>query len=160
MIDLPAPRHDRFLVGGLLLVVIGLIVFITIQFLTEPAKPYSPLRYSLPQEIVGTRILHPGEEFSVYRQKCNDSNEALAIVGHSDWRQVDANGNWILGIPYRSSVLPLVIEAHECNERAGLNKIPDDMPLGTWVLEGLDCVTPGLTICQHWYTESFEVVAR
>ena len=148
----------RFLPWIAVLVASGVLVY----SLTNPPRtvpPYNPLRYPLPQEIVGpSRVLHRDEVFLVHRLKCNDGDEPVAIIGQSDWRQINSNGSFLNGIPYRASNVPLVIAAHECNERDGTNQIPADMPYGTHILEGLDCITPELKICRAWYTQSFQVV--
>ena len=118
-------------------------------------EPTNPLRYSDPQMIVGSKVLHRGEEFQVQRTKCNDSDQPLAVLLiSSDWRQKPGGS----GTPYRVGTQPLVLGAHECNERTGINVVPPDMGFGFWVLEGLDCVVPEHKICRAWKTESFEVV--
>ena len=108
--------------------------------------------------IVGPKILHPGDEFSVRRAKCNNGDEAVAVVlVSSDWRKITEFGEGA-GLPYRRGTTPLVINAHSCNERTGLNMLPLDMEPGVWQLVGLDCIVPEKRICQVWHTESFEIV--
>ena len=140
-----------------LLILLG-IGFAAGAYLLEPSTPYSPLRYSAPQVIVGSKLLHPGAEFSVQRTKCNDGDEAVAVVlVSSDWRKVTDSGEGV-GLPYRRGTTPLVINGHSCNERAGLNMLPLDIEPGTWQLVGLDCIVPEKRICQAWHTESFEIL--
>ena len=142
---------------GLICILLS-VVFAGGAFLFRSAPAPNPLRYSDPQEIIGSHILHQGQEFEVHRIKCNDSKEPLAVVGNSDWRGFNENGAFVTGIPYRASTIPLVLEPHECNERNGLNMVPDALPPGRYILEGVDCVTPGLSVCRAWRTEPFEVV--
>ena len=153
-------KLDRwwFLLGAVILG--GAVMTVVLHvFYAPPAPPdLNPLRYTNPQIILGSHVLHQGQEFQVQRTKCNDGDEPVAILGNSDWRQINPNGSWERGIPYRSSTVPLVIGAHECNERTGINMIPLDLPFGVWLLEGVDCITPVLAWCREWHTETFEVV--
>ena len=148
--------HEAWIPG--LLIIIGCIMWASYLLFFHESPPPNPLRYIVPQTIVGSHVLHRGEEFKVFRSKCNDGDEPLAVLGKSDWRQIDTSGSFLSAIPHRSSNVPLIIPAHECNVREGTNQIPDDLPFGTWQLEGQDCVTPGLVICAVWWTERFEVV--
>ena len=143
---------------GVFMIVALSLTALNVYLVSSPDEPYNPLRYSHPQIINGSKVLHPGDEFTVHRIKCNDGDEILAVVGHSDWRQIGPSGDVIGGTPYRSSSIPLILPPHECNERDGLNQIPLDMKPGTYILEGTDCVTPGFKICRAWETEKFEVI--
>ena len=119
----------------------------------------NPLRYPVPQELVGSRTLRAGDEFSVHRLKCNDGDAAVGVtLISSDWREILPNGSMGMGFPYRSGTVPLIIPAHECNERNGLNQIPLDLAPGKWQLEGLDCIVPEKRLCRPWYTQVFDVV--
>ena len=137
---------------GLCMVLLALSLGLTAYSLRH--EPANPLRYSHPQMIIGSHTLHRGEEFNVYRQKCNDSDVAVSVLLiSSDWRLLNGGGT-----PYRVGNVPLSIGPHECNERTGVNMIPSDLPFGWYVLEGLDCIVPAKVICVSWKTELFEVV--
>lgn len=152
---------NRFFAISATIFLVGIAFLIAsayLQFVVDVEE--NPLRYPVPQDIVGTTVLHQGNSFPVHRLKCNDGDTQVSVLGQSDWRQLGDDGGFKQGIPYRASSVPLVMPAHECNEREGLNEIPLNLPLGRWVLEGEDCITPKLTVCRPWFTEPFDVVAR
>ena len=138
----------------------GAVMFIGAALITlTRGEEFNPLRYPLPQEIIGSRVLHPGDGFEVVAQKCNDGDEAVGVVGMSDWREVLPDGSFGPGQPYRASTSTLFIEGHTCIERRGINQIPLDLATEkNYRLEGLDCIVPEKRLCRPWWTQTFDVV--
>ena len=145
------------LIGFALVVMLALTAANLYVSLRNSGDDDNPLRYSSPQKIIGSKVLHRGEEFEVYREKCNDSDETVAVLGKSDWRSVSG---FAQAIPYRASAIPLPLPANGCDKRNGRNMIPEDLPYGVWVLEGQDCIAPAQVIRRAWHTEQFQVVPR
>ena len=160
-------KLDRwwFLLGAVILGGVAMTVVLRVFYAAPVPPDLNPLRYTNPQIVLGSHVLHQGQEFQVQRTKCNIGDEPVAVLTNSTWRQINPDGSSERGIPYRSSTVPLVIPAHDCNERPAVNMIPLNLPDCRsllpdcrWLLEGVDCITPVLAWCREWHTETFEVI--
>ena len=138
-----------YLLGVFLLVLTAFNIYAT--YLNT--GPKNPLRYSVPQIVLSSVTLKPGESLITRGSKCNDSDEPVTIEGNGAFYvRLDAHGV----IPNPKPGSTLTIAAHECIDRIFTSVLPAMEP-GTWRVQGRECILPEKTFCKEWYSQNFEV---
>lgn len=123
----------------------------------EISKPGNPLRYYVPQEVIGETTIHVGGNLMVRRVKCNESDQPIAISSQgSFYRRVDVPGQYVAS---QAPGATIVIGPNVCDEAIFSGPLPDGVTPGTWRRQGIDCtVDTEERWCRSWYTDEFKVI--
>lgn len=139
-----------------IIIVIPLVVSFIFNYLTTSG--FSVLRYDNPQHVFidessAPVVVHLGDSINVFARKCNTSNTDISIR----WTSA-----FVRDTPSRINIANMsgiAVRHVGCQQLIFLEKIPPDLPLGDWHIEGIDRATiNGQTVDVSWYTEIFTVI--
>ena len=144
-----APLTKREIAVYLVAIVIGLSVVLW-TWVLHPA-PGNPLRFPVPQMILGPKVVAPGATIIVEGFKCNETDDPVTTTGESHWKRID------LGGPGSTEFFAEGRRTHDpgCTGHRFENIVPQTE--GIWRLEGIECLIERPDVCRSWYVENVEV---
>lgn len=142
----------------LAIAMLSILVLNTVTYL-DSRNEMNPLKYDVPQSIVGPKTIPVGGILAISRTKCNRADVPVAAQAQgSFYRRVDEGGQFVVSSPGGSL---LVLPANSCDTTVFSGPLPVDVGPGIWVRQGSDCtIDQPARWCASWYTERFTVVGN
>lgn len=118
---------------------------------------YAPILNTNPQQVTGPRVVAQGGVIEVTGTKCNTTDEAISITSESWFQRIDDRTQRVPRQPLRSAV-----REPGCRTTVYRNPIPDDLPPGTYQIQGSEVARSIYNQVQStgWYSTEFTVVER
>lgn len=141
----------RGLALGIALVAVIFLIVPTVLLVRELNRStFEPLHTPSPQRVENHEV-RAGDVLVVHAEKCNHTDEPVAIESLAIFRNLDNRD----AVPYREG---FGARDPGCTKLRYENQIPPDLPPGNWRVEGIDIARRGEDVQQEpWYTEPFEV---
>lgn len=135
---------------------VGAILFLGVSLLwvnLMEDKPYAPLRFINPQEVLSAEV-HVGGFVIIRGTKCNDLDVPVSMTGTRRWRHLDNGGVFVTENVLGGGVLP-----PGCTTKTFDNPLPSEAVPGLWQYEGDNTVREGDEAqIEAWYSEPVRVL--